>query len=109
MSSKPMRETENGVEVRPEDRRQHKRRPVFWTGKLSRGHGQDSGISVNLMDISAGGARITMAEPMYGCPVVKLTIDRIGEFTGEVVWEGVGDIGIRFVDPGVNREPDVAD
>ena len=87
------------TEATPEERRRHKRLPVFWTGRISPDNGRDRDISVNLMDISAGGARVTMAEPVHGCPMVKLTIDRVGEFFGEVVWEGLGDLGIRFVDP----------
>ena len=109
MSSKPFRDTLDGIELRPEDRRQHRRCPVFWTGKLSPGNGHDEEISVHLMDISAGGARITMAEPLYGFPAVKLTIDRIGEFTGQVVWEGSGDIGIQFVDAGADSGSGNAD
>lgn len=83
----------------PEERRRHKRLPVFWTGRISPDNGHDVDISVNLMDISAGGARVTMAEPVHGHPMVKLKIDRVGEFVGEVVWERLGDLGIRFVDP----------
>lgn len=86
-------------EATPEERRQHKRLSVFWTGKLVQDDGHEAEISVNLMDISAGGARVTMAEPLQGHPMVKLTIDRVGEFFGEVVWEKLGDLGIRFVDP----------
>ncbi|NBC34322.1 MAG: hypothetical protein GVY13_16720 [Alphaproteobacteria bacterium] len=86
-------------EATPEERREHKRLPVFWTGKLVQNNGHAAEVSVNLMDISAGGARVTMAEPLQGRPRVKLTIDRVGEFFGEVVWEKLGDLGIRFIDP----------
>ena len=109
MSTKPICDHLDGADTRPEDRRQHRRRTMFWTGKLSCESCDDTVISVNLMDISAGGARVMMAEPWYGCAAVKLTIDRIGEFAGQVVWEGSGDVGIRFVDPGYDSETHTPD
>lgn len=99
MSIKSLTRSERDTEPTAEERRQHKRLPVYWTGRLCKFNGHESEVSVNLMDISAGGARVTMAEPLVGRPLVKLTIDRVGEFFGEVVWEGLGDLGIRFIDP----------
>ena len=99
MSIKLLTRPEKQAESSASERRQHKRLPVFWTGRLCKYNGHETEVSVNLMDISAGGARVTMAEPLVGKPMVKLTIDRVGEFFGEVVWEGLGDLGIRFIDP----------
>ena len=98
MSMRRLTRSGRNAEAKAAERRQHRRLPVYWTGKLTEYNGHEAEVSVNLMDISAGGARITMAEPLLGKPMVKLTIDRVGEFLGEVVWEGLGDFGIRFVD-----------
>ena len=105
MSIKLVPGSRREAEATAAERRQHKRLPVFWTGRLCKYNGHDTDVYVNLMDISAGGARVTMAEPLVGRPLVKLTIDRVGEFFGEVVWEGLGDLGIRFIDPDVGPAP----
>ena len=86
---KPDQETNN------QERRQHRRCAIFWPGKLTC---QDCSINFDLLDISAGGARIHLSAPLVGKSTVTVRIDRIGEFRAEVVWRGLDDAGLRFLD-----------
>lgn len=77
------------------DRREYKRSSVSWTGKLSWG---DETVRCDLVDISAGGARLQLARPVQYRVPVTLTIDQIGAFPGEIVWHGGYCLAIRFLD-----------
>ena len=84
-------------ETDAQERRQHRRCAVFWPGKLSC---QGCSINFDLLDISAGGARIHLSAPLIDSSTVTVRIDRIGEFRAEVVWRGLDDAGLRFLDEG---------
>ncbi len=89
------------------ERREYKRCSVSWTGKLSWG---GETVRCDLVDISAGGARVQLARPVHHRSPVTLTIDQIGEFPGEIAWNGGYCMAIRFLDDldtanSANEEP----
>ena len=82
-------------EVETQERRRHRRCAIFWPGKITC---RDCSINFDLLDISAGGARIHLSAPLIDTSPVTVRIDRIGEFRAEVVWRGLDDAGLRFID-----------
>jgi hypothetical protein len=78
-----------------QERRRHRRCAIFWPGQITC---QGCSINFDLLDISAGGARIHLSAPLIDCSPVTIRIDRIGEFRAEVVWRGLDDAGLRFLD-----------
>ena len=84
-------------EIESQERRRHRRCAIFWPGKITC---QGCSINFDLLDISAGGARIHLSAPLIDSSPVTVRIDRIGEFRAEVVWRGLDDAGLRFIDEG---------
>jgi hypothetical protein len=85
----------NAEKPETQERRRHRRCAIFWPGQITcRG----CSINFDLLDISAGGARIHLSAPLIDTSAVTIRIDRIGEFRAEVVWRGLDDAGLRFLD-----------
>jgi hypothetical protein len=81
--------------------RAHKRQPVSWDARL---HQDGRTWECKVVDISPGGAKIRIAERLTINSEVMLTIDRRGDFPGEVRWQEENFAGIRFLeDAGVVR------
>jgi hypothetical protein len=79
----------------PQERRRHRRCAIFWPGQITC---QGCSINFDLLDISAGGARIHLSAPLIDSSPVTVRIDRIGEFRAAIVWRGLDDAGLRFLD-----------
>ena len=52
----------------------------------------------NAFDISPGGVKIRIDEPLAINSRVALAIDRVGNFPGEVRWQDEGLVGIHFLE-----------
>ena len=74
-------------------RRAQKRMKVMWSGTVRRG---ERFAECQVLDISAGGAKIRIAGP---CPVrseVALITDRLGALPGKISWRRGDLAGIEF-------------
>ena len=71
------------------------RKRVLWAAKLAHGAKRYDCVVV---DLSLGGARIYLAQPIGQGDLVTLTLDRMGALRAEVVWQEGHSIGLRFVD-----------
>lgn len=71
------------------------RKRVLWAAKLARGAQRYDCVVV---DLSLGGARIHLTQPMTKGETVTLKLDRLGLLRAEVVWQEEQSIGLRFVD-----------
>jgi hypothetical protein len=71
------------------------RKRVLWAAKVARGAKRYDCVVV---DLSLGGARIHLAEPMAKGEMVTLMLDRLGALRAEIVWQEEQSIGLRFVD-----------
>jgi hypothetical protein len=78
--------------------RAHERRRVLWDVKLN----QNGRIwTCNAFDISPGGMKIRIDEPLAVNSRVVVAIDRVGSFPAEVRWQDKGLAGIRFLEDAV--------
>jgi len=71
------------------------RKRVLWAAKLTRGAKRFDCVVV---DLSLGGARIHLAQPLAKGEMVTLVLDRLGPIRAEVVWQEEQSIGLHFVD-----------
>jgi hypothetical protein len=81
--------------LRPEERRQYKRKPVLWSARIEWSAGAAECI---IMDLSLGGAKLRGAAGVKAHDCVTLVIDRFGTIRAEIVWARMGYIGLRFTD-----------
>lgn len=75
------------------DRRDHKRTHVLFSGCLVSGDRSARGI---LLDLSAGGARVCLAQPLDACSAVTLRLADKIDFHVEVVWRQGQMLGLKF-------------
>jgi len=75
------------------DRRRHKRAHVLFSGCLISGDRSAEGV---LLDVSAGGARIRLSEPLEAGSAITLRLARSLDFHVEVAWRQGQTIGLRF-------------
>ena len=80
--------------------RAHPRYDTDYPGKFYMG---DQFVDCVVLNISVGGAKIRVTGPVTGIPVdtaapIRLQIERIGEFSGRVVWHNGTTMGIQFHD-----------
>jgi len=78
-----------------EDRRAFERKNVFWKARLVLPEGA---INCVVYDLSMGGARVRLVAQMQKQQRVRLDIDKLSPLNAEVMWLGIGMIGIRFTD-----------
>ena len=71
------------------------RKRVLWAAKLAHGAKRYDCVVV---DLSLGGARIYLAQPLGQGDLVTLALDRMGTLRAEVVWQEGHSIGLRFTD-----------
>ncbi len=71
------------------------RKRVLWAAKLAHGAKRFDCVVV---DLSLGGARIHLAQPVAKGEVVTLILDRLGTLRAEVVWQEEQSIGLHFVE-----------
>lgn len=87
-----MRNTQVGTESQV-NRRRHKRAHVLFSGSLISGDRTASGI---MFDISAGGARMRLAEPMELGSAITLRLANRLDFHVEVAWQRGQMLGLKF-------------
>ena len=80
----------------PADRREQTRRSVMW-GALALSSGLQ--FKCVVLNISAGGAKIRIAQPFPPGTPVTLMVTRFGEFPAYVVWERGERLGLKFQEP----------
>ena len=87
--------------VQPADERQDRRRQLLWSGVLQTARGP---AQCTVIDISQGGARISVAAAVERGQAVTLVVTGLGMFRGTVVWTDGANIGIEFDPlPGATR------
>ncbi|GEM_PF-1639487 len=78
-----------------EERRAHERKNIFWQARLVLPEGA---INCVVYDLSMGGARVRLVAQLEKQQRVRLDIDKLNPLNAEVVWLGIGMVGIRFID-----------
>lgn len=78
-----------------EDRRAFERKNVFWKARLVLPEGA---INCVVYDLSMGGARVRLVAQLQKEQRVRLDIDKLSPLNAEIVWLGIGMVGIRFTD-----------
>ncbi len=81
------------IETDGANRRRFPRTSVLWAGQLMNGSDRTDCLVFNL---SAGGARIRVNEPLELDTDCTLRIGQFGEFCGKVVWKAKNLLGISF-------------
>lgn len=77
------------------ERHIHSRRNTLCAGKFSSG---DRTVDCEVLNISVGGAKIRLAEPVETNAQVSIAIQSVGEFTGRVAWRNGTTLGVEFQD-----------
>ncbi len=78
-----------------EERRAFERKNVFWKARLVLPEGA---INCVVYDLSMGGARVRLVAQLQKQQQARLDIEKLSPLNAEVVWLGIGMIGIRFTD-----------
>lgn len=78
-----------------QDRQRHPRHPTLCPGKLISG---DQEVDCEVLNISVGGAKIRVAQPIEVNSNVCVRILRVGEFIGRVAWCNGTTLGVEFQD-----------
>ena len=81
----------------PEDdgHRQHKRTAVLWQATLDCG---DAPVECQVFNLSPGGAKLRLSEPITRRSMVQLEGQRFGSFSARIVWHQDDWIGVSFMD-----------
>ena len=80
--------------TRPLERQRHARRIIHYPGEVRCG---DACIDCEIVDLSAGGAKIRLLEAFECSSPITLSFD-VGTFDGEVFWQNEELVGIKFKD-----------
>jgi hypothetical protein len=75
--------------------RAHPRYETFYPGEFSIG---DQSVDCVVLNISVGGAKLRVSEPIGDASQVRLRIDRVGDIAGRLVWRDGTTMGIAFHD-----------
>jgi hypothetical protein len=78
------------------ERRRFRRMAVIWAATLETTHGAFDAIILN---VSLGGARVRLPEPVSLLEKVTLVQNKLGRFSAEIVNQNGNEIGLQFVDP----------
>ncbi len=79
----------------PANKQQHTRYSTFARGKLFVG---DREVDCTMLNISLGGAKLELAEPVEVNADICVRIDEVGEFSGRVAWRNVEAIATDVAD-----------
>jgi hypothetical protein len=74
-------------------RRRERRKPVIWAARLET---EDGTVDCAAFDISVGGAKLRLEEPVALHRPVRLVLDRFGALRAEAIWRRGGTLGLRF-------------
>ncbi len=79
------------------DKRQHARKGVSLTGVLRAGAALGAPcVGCEILDLSVGGARVTLTAPMDVPIAVVLEIGQFGSYAADVAWADYPVFGLRF-------------
>jgi hypothetical protein len=78
------------------EKRRHKRRSGMWSGRLELGQNQRVGCVV--LDLSDGGAKLMLKEPVARGKIVTLISERVGSRGGRIAWADGKRVGIEFLE-----------
>jgi hypothetical protein len=84
------------ADTSPADRRRHARVGVMLMATLRATGGL---YDCMVLDISRGGAKLTLGEPHAVGSAVSLVLGGFGTFRAEPVWQRGEILGLRFLDP----------
>lgn len=90
-----MRQQLENDERSSQERRVHERKNVHWAARLVLPEGA---YSCTVYDLSFGGARIRLVAELKKFQRVRLDFDMLAPLNADVVWLGIGMVGIRFTD-----------
>jgi hypothetical protein len=77
------------------DARRHARRSGMWAAHLELGHEQRVGCIV--LDLSAGGAKLQLEQPLAIGQIVTLIADSVGARGARIVWIDGDRAGVEFI------------
>lgn len=77
------------------DRQRHPRHATLVSGKLVSG---DAEVDCEVLNVSVGGAKIRIAEPIDTNSHVCVKIRQVGEINGRVAWRNGTTLGVEFQD-----------
>ncbi len=77
----------------PIDLQKHPRHQTLCSGKCYVG---ERGVDCQVLDISVGGAKVRLSEPVEPETQIRLKIENVGEFSGRVAWRNGATLGIEF-------------
>ena len=77
------------------ERRSYERKNVQWSARRVLPEGA---LPCSVYDLSLGGARVRLVAQLQKGQKVRLDIEKLASLSAEVVWLGIGMIGIRFID-----------
>lgn len=77
------------------ERRCYPRDTVVYAGRLSFGAHE---FPCTVLNISAGGAQLRLAQQVQAWTIATLQIDRFGKFHGRIVWQRGETIGLQFLE-----------
>lgn len=75
------------------ERQQHPRSAVLCPAKIQSG---DRQIDCEILNLSAGGAKVRVSQSFDYEPSVSITIDDFGTYPCDIVWQDGEHLGIRF-------------
>lgn len=75
------------------DQRKFRRMPTLFSGTVSDGRRH---VEVVVLDVSVNGAKIRVEGAADFGDTIKLNVDRLGDFTAEVMWRRENRLGLRF-------------
>jgi len=81
--------------AKPVDRQRHPRHATLVPGKLISGENE---VDCEVLNVSVGGAKIRISEPIETNSHVCVKIRRVGEFNGRVAWRNGTTMGVEFHD-----------
>jgi len=76
-------------------RRAHERKNAQWKGSIVLSEGA---LNCVVNDLSLGGARVGLVGWLRKKRHVRLDIEKNASFNADVVWHGIGMVGLRFTD-----------
>jgi len=82
---------------------QRRRRPRFEVNRPAKLHFGGHSVLARILDLSAGGARLRCATSEWMPPVLEVEDARGQRYRAVLVWQGEGEIGVRWM----NDAPDI--
>ncbi len=75
------------------DQQKHPRHQTLCSGRFYVG---EHGVDCQVLDISVGGAKVRLSEPVEPETQIRLKIETVGEFSGRVAWRNGATLGVEF-------------